>query len=97
MEIENCISKIKNHIDIVFPKGKKIDVQVEETPNKKYRAKIQVRSPITKDLVATKESGSFITSLEKCEKAIIRQIHKVKNRQKTKQLKSRFIATETSK
>lgn len=70
------IFKIKNNIYKVAPCVHDIDVKVDKLNNGLYKSQIFVHIPNRKNIVSTKVDSDFLYSLEKAQKAIVKQIKK---------------------
>ena len=81
--------KVKKQIYKVFPHAKDVNIKVRKIPDKGYKSFIQVTLPTKKRLIALKRGYSPKLSLERSYKAIVRQVHKVKNKMGSTQQRKR--------
>jgi hypothetical protein len=74
------IQRVKEHISEVFPHTNRIDVRVDEIPKKGFRSLIKVTAPKKRNIIALKVDKSIKKSLEKSHQAVVKQLHKAKQR-----------------
>jgi ribosome-associated translation inhibitor RaiA len=70
------IFKIKNNIYKVAPYIQEVDVKINKLNNGLYKSQIFVHISNRKNIVSTKVDSDFLYSLEKAQKAIVKQIKK---------------------
>ncbi len=79
------IEKVKKHIKDIYPNTRDIDIKIEKSPEKKFKSTIIVKTPKKKHLVAQKYADTYAYSLEKSQRAITKQIEKLKMKSIAKQ------------
>ncbi len=75
------IQRVKDYIQTILPESKAINVKIDRLPTKGFRTRVVVNLP-EKQLVASKIADTYLYSLEKAQRAIIKQGEKDKNRWK---------------
>ena len=89
------IRTVKENIKYTYPYAKDVKVTLAKDQSGEYRTVIRVRVPRRKEYVAVKSHYDPHVCLEKTQKAIVRQISKVKNHWKkarTEAIKNLMVA-----
>ena len=73
----DSIDKAREYIKHILPHSEEIKIKIDKLPSKDFRTKILVNLP-EKQLVAIKIAKTYLLSLEKAEKAIIKQAERKK-------------------
>ena len=73
------INNTKERLRSLFPRMHELDIKIERTPTKSFRATITARIQKRKVVVARKRCSTYFSSLEKAENALIKQILRIKD------------------
>jgi ribosome-associated translation inhibitor RaiA len=71
------IHRVKEYICSVLPEAQHINIKIDRLPTKEFRAKVIVNLP-ERQLIASKIADTYMYSLEKAQKAVLKQREKSK-------------------
>ena len=76
------VFKVKNKIYKIAKAADEVEVQIDKTEKGEYESLIRVHIPPRKNIIAIKKSDSLKSSLEKSTQAAIKQVQRIKNKNK---------------
>lgn len=74
------ISNVKRRLRTLFPNIGFVEIKMTRTPDKNYKASISCHIKNRKTIISKKVCNTYLSSLDKAEHAIIKQIKKTKRK-----------------